>query len=262
MFQEMGPEVFLSDIDIAHRVPSRQQNGAPKPIICKFVRWLANASVMETRQSASQVNPSNIGLSVDSQSPSVLISGSGSWPAREGLLSPAARQIYRRNFPPVGFIQSRTVLLMRRQSNPITPHETCLELFWFKFIELRAVFRFRFIACIQIQSFSGRFMSLHLGTRIFLAARQRKNVTDLFCFELAHYRDHKAFIFFVMFSFMECANLATSPKRLETDKHDKQLTNMTRRHFCSLPVFCLEHSFIYFLLSEIFSVICSQVAQA
>ena len=66
LFQEMGAEVFLSDIDIAHRVPSRQQNGAPKPIICKFVRRLAKASVMETRQSASQVNPSNIGLSADS----------------------------------------------------------------------------------------------------------------------------------------------------------------------------------------------------
>ena len=56
-FQEMGTEVFLSDIDIAHRVPSRQQNGAPKPVICNFVRSLAKASVMETRQSASQVNP-------------------------------------------------------------------------------------------------------------------------------------------------------------------------------------------------------------
>ena len=66
LFQEMGAEVFLSDIDIAHRVPSRQQNGAPKPVICKFVRRLAKASVMETRQSASQVNPSNIGLSADS----------------------------------------------------------------------------------------------------------------------------------------------------------------------------------------------------
>ena len=64
LFQEMGADVFLSDI--AHRVPSRQQNGAPKPIICKFVRRLAKASVMETRQSASQVNPSNLGLSADS----------------------------------------------------------------------------------------------------------------------------------------------------------------------------------------------------
>ena len=41
--------------------------------------------------------------------PSLLISGSGSWPPREGLLSPAARRIYTRNFTPVGFIQSRTV---------------------------------------------------------------------------------------------------------------------------------------------------------
>ena len=48
-----------------------------------------------------------------SQSPSLLISGSGSLPRREGLLSPATRQICRRDFPPVSFIQSRTVLLMR-----------------------------------------------------------------------------------------------------------------------------------------------------
>ena len=61
----MGAEVFLSNIDIAYRVPSRKQNGAPKPIICKFVRRLAKASVMETRQSASQVNPSNSGLSAN-----------------------------------------------------------------------------------------------------------------------------------------------------------------------------------------------------
>ena len=64
-----------------------------------------------------------------SQSPSLLISGSGSWPQREGLLSPAARQIYRRNFPPMSFIQSRTVLLMCGRSKPITPQETWLELF-------------------------------------------------------------------------------------------------------------------------------------
>ena len=56
-----------------------------------------------------------------SHSPSLLISGFGSWPQHKGLLSPAARQVYRRKLPPVGFIQSRMVLLMRRQSNPITP---------------------------------------------------------------------------------------------------------------------------------------------
>ena len=53
-----------------------------------------------------------------SQSPSPLISGSGSLPHREGLLSPATRQICRRNFPPVSLIQSRTVLLMRKLIKP------------------------------------------------------------------------------------------------------------------------------------------------
>ena len=37
-----------------------------KPVICKFVRRLAKATVMDSRHSASQVNPSNIGLSADS----------------------------------------------------------------------------------------------------------------------------------------------------------------------------------------------------
>ena len=64
-----------------------------------------------------------------SQSPSLLISGFGSWRQHKGLLSPAARQIYTRNFPPVGFIQSRMILLMRRQSNPITPMECDLNCF-------------------------------------------------------------------------------------------------------------------------------------
>ena len=78
---------------------------------------------------------------------------------------------------------------------------------------------------------------------IFLAAMEWNNITNLFCFKHAHY---KVFIFF-RFSFMANRNLAMSPKRLESE-----LTNITRRHFCSLPVFHIEHSFISFLLSEFF----------
>ena len=97
-----------------------------------------------------------------SQSPLLLISGPGSWPQHEGLiiiLSPAACQIYRRNFPPVGFIQSQTVLLMysvnQTQSRHMKHDLNCFDF-------LRAVFRFHFIACIQIQSISGPFFVLHL----------------------------------------------------------------------------------------------------
>ena len=83
-----------------------------------------------------------------------------------------------------------------------------------------------------------------------MAATERKIITDLFCFERAHYKVFS----FSLFSFMAYGNLATSLKRPESE-----LTNIIRRHFCSLPVFRIEHFFIYFiwfLLSELFPVIC------
>ena len=119
---------------------------------------------------------------------------------------------------------------MRRQSNPITPHET-----------------FSWTVLIQIRSFSGPFIFLHLSTSPrsdFPGSHGvKKTLTNLFCFKHAHY---KVLIFF-MFSFMAYGNLAKSLKRLESE-----LTNVTRWHFCSLPIFHIEHSFIYFLSSEFF----------
>ena len=100
-----------------------------------------------------------------SQSPSLLTSSSCSWPQREGLLSPEARQIYRRNFPSaIGFVQSGTVLLMRHQLNPITPQNVLIQIQLNCVFFLRAVFRFHFIACIQIQTFSARLIFLYWST--------------------------------------------------------------------------------------------------
>ena len=61
-----------------------------------------------------------------------------------------------------------------------------------------AVFRFSSFTCIPIQSFSGRFFFLHFSTlpRLdFPAAMERKNITNLFCFERALY---KVFIFLLL----------------------------------------------------------------
>ena len=141
-----------------------------------------------------------------SQGPSLLISGSGSWPQREGLLSPAARQIYRRNFPPVGFIQSPTVLLMRRQSNTITSHET-----WPVYC-LQAVFRSRFIACNQVQSLSGHFIFLHLSTLprlVFPGSHGAKKHYQLVLFWVLALH---TYIFSMVYG-----NLAMSLKRLESE---------------------------------------------
>ena len=67
LFQEMGAEVSILDIDIAHCVSTRKESEGPKPVICKFVRRLAKGKVMEVRQRASQVNPTSIGLSTDNE---------------------------------------------------------------------------------------------------------------------------------------------------------------------------------------------------
>ena len=63
IFNEMGADVSILDIDTAHRVPTRSDRGfGPKPIICKFVRRLAKVQVMECRNDVINVNPTAIGL--------------------------------------------------------------------------------------------------------------------------------------------------------------------------------------------------------
>ena len=114
---------------------------------------------------------------------------------------------------------------------------------------VRAVVRFRFIACIDLYSNTKLWWAFYLPpfeyfTKLgfFWQPRSEKRLPT--CFVLSA-RTTKFFCF-VLFSFTAYANLATSPKRQETE-----LTNITR-HFCSLPVFSIEHSFMYFLLSEFF----------
>ena len=62
LFIEMGADITLQDIDIAHRVPLRSARNMPKPIICKFTRRLAKESVMARRKDACKSIPANPGL--------------------------------------------------------------------------------------------------------------------------------------------------------------------------------------------------------
>ena len=131
--------------------------------------------------------------------------------------------------------------------------EACLELFWSNFNWTVYFFAgcisisFSVIACIQRQSCSGRFIFLHLSTLLRSDLSGSHVAKKLVLFWV---RALQSFFFYVFF-FMAYANLATSPKRLETE-----LTNITERHFCSLPVF-LYWTFLCLLsLIGIFSVIC------
>ena len=67
LFRQMGAEVSLQDINIAHHVSTRREREGPKPVICKFVRRLAKGKVMEARHQAAEVNPTSIGLSADTK---------------------------------------------------------------------------------------------------------------------------------------------------------------------------------------------------
>jgi hypothetical protein len=67
IFNEMGTNVSIGDIDIAHHVPTRRTFAdRPKPIICKFIRRLAREQVMTVRRDVTKINPTCIGLPAES----------------------------------------------------------------------------------------------------------------------------------------------------------------------------------------------------
>lgn len=64
LFQGMGVDITLQDIDIAHRVPSRNP-AYHKPIICKFTRRCIKEQVINHRQHANKIDPTSLGLPAD-----------------------------------------------------------------------------------------------------------------------------------------------------------------------------------------------------
>ena len=62
IFQAMGCNISINDIDIAHRVPTRNATNGPRPIICRFVRRLIREEVMTRRREISRIDPKDVGL--------------------------------------------------------------------------------------------------------------------------------------------------------------------------------------------------------
>ena len=145
---------------------------------------------------------------------------------------------------------------MRRQSNPITPHETWLELFWSKFnwtvYFLRAVFRFRFIACIQIQSFGGRFIFLHLSTlpKSDFPLQPRSEKTSPTCFVLSAYTT-KFLLFFLCF-------LSWRLQTLQRARNVRRLISQISQDgtFVHYPLFVLNIPLFTFSYRNFFRYLC------
>ena len=65
LFKKLGIEVSERDIDIAHRVPTRNTRVGPRPIICKFVRRVVKEQVMNVRKNACKVRAADLGLQAE-----------------------------------------------------------------------------------------------------------------------------------------------------------------------------------------------------
>lgn len=68
IFKKIGVKVSLADIDIAHRVQPRNQNGRRRrgnPIICKFVRRMVRDEVLDARPLTDRLTASDCGLAPD-----------------------------------------------------------------------------------------------------------------------------------------------------------------------------------------------------
>ena len=118
LFQEMGAEVSILDIDIAHRASTRNESQGPKPVVCKFVRRLAKGKVMEVRQRASQVNPTSIGLYAESELRRARIFNHLT-PKKQNLLF-EAKKFKERNHYQFCWAKNSTIYLRKDESSRVT----------------------------------------------------------------------------------------------------------------------------------------------
>ena len=62
LLKASGVNINKQDVDIAHRVPTRQATAGPRPVICKFTRRIVKEEVINLRKEACKVSATSIGL--------------------------------------------------------------------------------------------------------------------------------------------------------------------------------------------------------
>ena len=65
LLKPLGVHINNQDIDIAHRVPTRQATAGPRPVICKFTRRIVKEEVINLRKEVCKVSAAAIGLSAE-----------------------------------------------------------------------------------------------------------------------------------------------------------------------------------------------------
>ena len=65
LLKASGVDINKQDVDVAHRVPTRQATAGPRPVICKFTRRIVKEEVINRRKEACKVSATSIGLPAD-----------------------------------------------------------------------------------------------------------------------------------------------------------------------------------------------------
>ena len=64
LFHHMGvKDVSINDIDIAHRVPSRNPSNQPDAVVCEFVRRMVKEKIMASRKTIRNITAQQLGFS-------------------------------------------------------------------------------------------------------------------------------------------------------------------------------------------------------
>ena len=94
LFSAIGAEIAEYDIDIVHRVPSRNSS-YPSPIICKFTRRIAKENVIKCKKEISNIYLDDIG-----------------WPPVEKLVyTTTLRQEHKNYLTKQGLFKKKTTML-------------------------------------------------------------------------------------------------------------------------------------------------------
>ena len=64
-FKAAGVEIYILDIDIAHRTLTRNATPGPRPVVCKFTWRISTEKVKNVRKDACKVTASSIGWPAD-----------------------------------------------------------------------------------------------------------------------------------------------------------------------------------------------------
>jgi len=119
LLKASGVDINNQDVDIAHRVPSRQATCTvgPRPVICKFTRKIVKEEVINQRKEARKVSATSIGLPAECSLGNVKVFDHLT-PQTQNLLADAKKFQARNGFR---FCWSKTLLSICESPRTLVP---------------------------------------------------------------------------------------------------------------------------------------------